>query len=121
MVSATATTVRKTSSATAAKKSRSHPPYAEMITEAIKALKEKLLLVQLKKLVASGKLTKVKGSFKVSPVVKPTTTTTTKTAAAKPKKKTTTTVAATGFAKAKTAAPKKKKATVLEPRDSRGA
>ncbi|PHU07525.1 hypothetical protein BC332_24014 [Capsicum chinense] len=118
MVSATATTVKKTSSAATAKKPRSHPPYAEMITEAIKA---KLLLVQLKKLVASGKHTKVKGSFKVSPVVKATTTTATKTTVAKPKKKTTTTAAATGSAKAKTAALKKKKATVLEPRDSRGA
>ncbi|PHU07526.1 hypothetical protein BC332_24015 [Capsicum chinense] len=121
MVSATATTMKKTSSAATAKKPRSHPPYAEMITEAIKALKKKLLLVQLKKLVASGKITKVKGSFKVSPVIKPTTTTSTKTTAAKPKKKTTTTAAATGSAKAKIAAPKKKKATMLEPRDSMGA
>ncbi|KAK3043470.1 hypothetical protein RJ639_002049 [Escallonia herrerae] len=75
------------------KKPRAHPPYVEMIEEAIVALKErtgssqyaigkfieeeqkdhlpsnfkKLLLVQLKKLVASGKLTKVKNSFKISP------------------------------------------------------
>ncbi|KAK3009184.1 hypothetical protein RJ639_013524 [Escallonia herrerae] len=75
------------------KKPRAHPPYVEMIEEAIVALKErtgssqyaigkfieekqkdhlpsnfkKLLLVQLKKLVAGGKLTKVKNSFKISP------------------------------------------------------
>lgn len=75
----------------------SHPPYIEMIKEAIIALKErtgssqiaiakfieekhkshlppnfkKLLLVQLKKLVASGKLVKVKGSFKLPAASKP--------------------------------------------------
>ncbi|KAK2972943.1 hypothetical protein RJ640_022000 [Escallonia rubra] len=85
-----------------AKKPRAHPPYVEMIEEAIVALKErtgssqyaigkfieekqkdhlpsnfkKLLLVQLKKLVAGGKLTKVKNSFKISPAAsaKPSTT-----------------------------------------------
>ncbi|XP_008218284.1 PREDICTED: histone H1-like [Prunus mume] len=78
-----------------AKKARSppsHPPFVEMITEAIVALKErtgssqyaitkfveeknknlpqtfrKLLLYNLKKLVASGKLVKVKNSFKLPP------------------------------------------------------
>uniref|UniRef100_A0A5B7C2R7 Putative histone H1-like n=1 Tax=Davidia involucrata TaxID=16924 RepID=A0A5B7C2R7_DAVIN len=80
------------------KKPRAHPPYVEMIKEAIVALKErtgsskyaiskfieekqkglppnfqKLLLVQLKKLVASGKLTKVKNSFKLSAAAKPVT------------------------------------------------
>ncbi|CAN4091193.1 unnamed protein product [Withania somnifera] len=128
MVSATTATAKK-SSAAAAKKPRSHPPYAEMITEAITSLKErtgssqvaiakfieekqkdlpsnfrKLLLVQLKKLVASGKLTKIKGSFKVSPVVKP---------VAVVKKPT-----ATGAAnpKAKVDAPKKKKVAVKKPK-----
>jgi len=72
---------------------RAHPPYAEMIIEAIVALKDrtgssqiaiakfieekqkasnlspnfkKLLLVQLKKLVAEEKLVKVKNSFKLA-------------------------------------------------------
>ncbi|KVI00794.1 histone H1-like [Cynara cardunculus var. scolymus] len=78
------------------KKSKSHPPYVEMIKEAIVALKErtgssqyaiakhiedhqkdlpanfkKLLLLQLKKLVAAGKLTKVKNSFKLASGEKP--------------------------------------------------
>ncbi|KAF5752361.1 histone H1-like [Tripterygium wilfordii] len=78
---------------TAVKKPRSHPPYSEMIKEAIMVLKErtgssriaiakfieekqkpnlppnfkKLLLVQLKKLVAAEKLIKVKNSFKLPP------------------------------------------------------
>ncbi|XP_057466888.1 histone H1-like [Actinidia eriantha] len=78
------------------KKVRAHPPYVEMINEAIVALKErtgssqiaiakfieekhkahlplnfkKLLLVQLKKLVASGKLVKVKNSFKLAVTAK---------------------------------------------------
>ncbi|KAM0016156.1 putative linker histone H1/H5, domain H15, winged helix-like DNA-binding domain superfamily [Helianthus debilis subsp. tardiflorus] len=87
MASAKAAITKK---APAAKKPRSHPPYAEMVKEAIVALKEKtgssqyaiakhiednqkdlpanfkkLLLLQLKKLVAAGKLTKVKNSFKL--------------------------------------------------------
>lgn len=79
--------------APAPKKPRAHPPYSKMINEAIMALKErtgssqiaiakfiqgkqnpnlpanfkKLLLIQLKKLVASGKLVKVKNSFKLPP------------------------------------------------------
>lgn len=85
----------KSKNATSAptKKPRAHPPYSEMINEAITALKErtgssqfaiakfieekqkanlpnnfkKLLLVQLKKLVANGKLVKVKNSFKLPP------------------------------------------------------
>ncbi|XP_068318303.1 histone H1-like [Pyrus communis] len=83
-------------SAAKAKKARSppaHPPFVEMITVAIVALKErtgssqyaitkfveekhknlpptfrKLLLYHLKKLVAAGKLVKVKNSFKLPPV-----------------------------------------------------
>ncbi|XP_065863155.1 histone H1.1-like [Euphorbia lathyris] len=77
--------------ASAPKKARSYPPYSQMINEAIVALKErtgsshiaitkfieekqksnlpanfkKLLFVQLKKLVANGKLVKVKNSFKL--------------------------------------------------------
>lgn len=128
MVSATAS-AKKTS---APKKPRSHPPYVEMISEAITTLKErtgssqvaiakfteekqkdlppnfrKLLSVQLKKLVASGKLTKIKSSFKIAPVVKP------PVAAPKPKKAPATkkkpTVGATaGAAKAKPVTPKKK-------------
>ncbi|KAI5580321.1 hypothetical protein POPTR_008G162300v4 [Populus trichocarpa] len=76
-----------------AKKPRAYPTYHEMVKEAIVALKErsgssqiaiakfieekhksnlpvnfkKLLLVQLKKLVANGKLVKVKNSFKLPP------------------------------------------------------
>ncbi|KAM7462931.1 hypothetical protein LguiA_031052 [Lonicera macranthoides] len=87
----------KTKKSAAPMKPRSHPPYIEMIQEAILALKErtgssqyaiskfieekqkenlppnfkKLLLVQLKKLVASGKLTKVKYSFKLAVPAKP--------------------------------------------------
>ncbi|KDO45885.1 hypothetical protein CISIN_1g029087mg [Citrus sinensis] len=83
----------KNAASAATKKSRAHPPYSEMINEAITALKErtgssqfaiakfieekqkaslpnnfkKLLLVQLKKLVANGKLVKVKNSFKLPP------------------------------------------------------
>nr|CCP19601.1 histone H1 subtype 7 [Pisum sativum subsp. elatius] len=76
----------------AAKKPLSHPTFAEMITEAITSLKErtgssqyaitkfieekhkdlpptyrKLVLLHLKKSVASGKLVKVKSSFKLAP------------------------------------------------------
>ncbi|GAY63544.1 H15 domain-containing protein [Citrus sinensis] len=83
----------KNAASAATKKPRAHPPYSEMINEAITALKErtgssqfaiakfieekqkanlpnnfkKLLLVQLKKLVANGKLVKVKNSFKLPP------------------------------------------------------
>ncbi|GMH29230.1 hypothetical protein Nepgr_031073 [Nepenthes gracilis] len=85
--------------ASAAKKSKAppqHPPYIAMIKEALISLKErtgsshyaiakhmeeqqkvalpsnfrKLLSVQLKKLVASGKLVKVKNSFKIPPLEK---------------------------------------------------
>ncbi|XP_055811929.1 histone H1-like [Solanum dulcamara] len=129
MVSATAT-VKKTS---APKKPRSHPPYVEMISEAITTLKErsgssqvaiakfieekqkdlpsnfrKLLLVQLKKLVASGKLTKIKGSFKVSPVVKPVAVVKPKKAPATKKKSSSSSTAAAGAAKPKAVTPKKK-------------
>ncbi|AQK62321.1 Histone H1 [Zea mays] len=89
----------KAKKATAPKKraSPTHPPYAEMVSEAIASLKErtgsssfaiakfledkhkdklppnfrKLLNVQLKKLVAGGKLTKVKNSYKLSSATKP--------------------------------------------------
>ncbi|XP_071701153.1 histone H1-like [Rutidosis leptorrhynchoides] len=89
MAASTKTTVPKKAPAT--KKPKSHPPYAEMVKEAIVSLKErtgssqyaiakhiedhqkdlpanykKMLLVQLKKLVAAGKLVKVKNSFKVA-------------------------------------------------------
>ncbi|EMS57075.1 Histone H1 [Triticum urartu] len=92
-----------------------HPSYAEMVSEAIAALKErsgsstiaigkfiedkhkahlpanfrKILLTQIKKLVAAGKLTKVKGSYKLAKApaaVKPKTATKKK-PAAKPKAK----------------------------------
>ncbi|XP_015088663.1 histone H1-like [Solanum pennellii] len=129
MVSATAS-AKKTS---APKKPRSHPPYVEMISEAITTLKErtgssqvaiakfieekqkglppnfrKLLLVQLKKLVASGKLTKIKSSFKVSPVVKPAAVVKPKKAPAPATKKKSTSTTATAAAKSKVTAPKKK-------------
>ncbi|WCJ23948.1 Histone H1 [Euphorbia peplus] len=99
-------TKSKKAAAAAPKKVRSYPPYSEMINEAIVSLKErtgssqiaiakfieekqkanlpanfkKLLFVQLKKLVANGKLVKVKNSFKLpsksapvaaAPVAKP--------------------------------------------------
>lgn len=67
----------------------------------------KLLLVQLKKLVASGKLTKIKGSFKVSPVVKPVAVVKPKKAPAT-KKKSSSSTAAAGAAKPKAVTPKKK-------------
>ncbi|KAG5514540.1 hypothetical protein RHGRI_035818 [Rhododendron griersonianum] len=79
-----------------------HPPYVEMVTDAIATLKEKsgssqyaitkfieekqkqlppnfkkLLLFHLKKLVASGKIVKVKASFKLPSVEKPKTATAT--------------------------------------------
>ncbi|CAH1427016.1 unnamed protein product [Lactuca virosa] len=95
MASMKATAAKKAPSKT---KPKSHPTYAEMIKEAIVTLKErtgssqqaiakhiedtqkdlpanfkKLLLVQLKNLVAAGKLTRVKNSFKLGVVEKPTT------------------------------------------------
>ncbi|KAL3359664.1 hypothetical protein AABB24_016280 [Solanum stoloniferum] len=129
MVSATAS-AKKTS---APKKPRSHPPYVEMISEAITTLKErtgssqvaiakfieekqkglpsnfrKLLLVQLKKLVASGKLTKIKSSFKISPVVKPAAVVKPKKAPAPATKKKSTSSTAAAAAKPKATTPKKK-------------
>ncbi|RZS06235.1 hypothetical protein BHM03_00036878, partial [Ensete ventricosum] len=82
----------KTTTEPKAKKPAAHPPYAEMIKEAITVLKErsgsslyaigkfiedkhrahlpsnfrKIVLLQLKRLAAAGKLTKVKGSYKLS-------------------------------------------------------
>ncbi|CAI8603316.1 unnamed protein product [Vicia faba] len=92
-MSTTAQTKPKKTAA-AAKKPLSHPTFAEMITEAITSLKErtgssqyaitkfieekhkdlpptyrKLVLLQLKKSVASGNLFKVKNSFKIAPSV----------------------------------------------------
>ncbi|CAL9153634.1 unnamed protein product [Musa hybrid cultivar] len=81
--------------AAASRKPSAHPPYAEMIKEAITTLKErtgsspyaigkfiedkhkahlpsnfrKILFLQLKKLAAAGKLTKVKSSYKLSTIV----------------------------------------------------
>nr|GLL43620.1 histone H1-like [Ipomoea trifida] len=128
MASATAgKAAAKPKKAAAAKKPRAHPPYVEMISEAIAALKErtgssqvaiakfieekqkelppnfrKLLLVQLKKLVASGKLTKVKNSFKLAGTAKTAVAAAAKPkAAAEPKKKT------AAAAKPKAAAAKK--------------
>ncbi|CAL0300018.1 unnamed protein product [Lupinus luteus] len=88
----TATQTKKTASS---KKTSSHPPFADMIFEAILNLKErtgssqyaiakfieekhkdlpatfkKLILQNLKKSVAAGKLVKVKNSFKLAPTVK---------------------------------------------------
>ncbi|CAI9118286.1 OLC1v1019835C1 [Oldenlandia corymbosa var. corymbosa] len=94
---AAAEKVKKAPVSAASKKVRSHPPYYEMIKEAIATLKErtgssvpaiakfvedkegknlppnfkKLLFIQLKKFVASGKLTKVKNSYKLAAPVKP--------------------------------------------------
>ncbi|XP_021894262.1 histone H1-like, partial [Carica papaya] len=108
----------KVAKAAAQKKARSspsHPPFLQMITDAIVALKErtgssqyaitkfneekhkqlpsnfrKLLLFHLKKSVASGKLVKVKNSFKLAPTrsapVKPASAPAKKPAAVKPKK-----------------------------------
>ncbi|XP_047336469.1 histone H1-like [Impatiens glandulifera] len=95
---------------TSSEKTRSHPPYVEMVKEAIVALKErtgssqyaiskfieekhnqlpsnfkKLLLTQLKKFVASGKLIKVKNSFKLAAELKPTAVKKPKTETVKPK------------------------------------
>ncbi|KAK7269181.1 hypothetical protein RIF29_21898 [Crotalaria pallida] len=80
---------------TSSKKPLSHPPFADMIADAIGSMKErtgssqyaiakfieekhkelpptfkKLLLLNLKKSVAAGKLVKVKNSFKLAPTVK---------------------------------------------------
>ncbi|KAL2935936.1 Histone H1.2 [Bienertia sinuspersici] len=86
--------VKKTTAPKKSKSPLSHPPYIDMITEALVSLKErtgsshyaiakhieeqqkvkdlppnfkKLLFNQLKKFVASGKLVKVKNSFKLPP------------------------------------------------------
>ncbi|KAK8478153.1 hypothetical protein V6N13_031359 [Hibiscus sabdariffa] len=87
---ASAVAKKKTASSKKPKSVSSHPPFLEMISDAIVVLKErtgssqyaiakfieekhkqlpsnfrKLLLVQIKKFVASGKLAKVKGSYKL--------------------------------------------------------
>ncbi|CAD6220850.1 unnamed protein product [Miscanthus lutarioriparius] len=111
------------------KKPAAHPPYAEMILEAIAALKErtgsssvaiakyveakhggklptnfrKQLTVQLKKLAAAGKLTRVKNSFKLPPP-RPVTTDAKPKAAAKPKVAKTSAKASPAKAAAKKAA-----------------
>ncbi|XP_057426333.1 histone H1-like [Lotus japonicus] len=143
-----------TKKAAPAKKPLSHPPFAEMITEAIASLKErtgssqhaitkfiegkhkelpptfrKLILHQLKKSVAAGKLVKVKNSFKLAPsrpapakaapaaaapaAKKPKAAA----AAAKPKPKAkTTTAKAVAKPKAKAAAAVVKKASAVKPK-----
>ncbi|KAL7220234.1 hypothetical protein ACSBR2_013155 [Camellia fascicularis] len=147
--SAKVTKVKKTS---APKVSRAHPPYVEMITDAIVAMKErtgssqyaiakfieekqkahlppnfkKLLLVQLKKLVASEKLVKVKNSFKLSSPAKPVSAAVKKAPAAAatvkaPAKKTVVSNAkakakAVGGAKAKGVTPVKTKKVVPKPK-----
>ncbi|QCE07436.1 histone H1-like [Vigna unguiculata] len=128
--------VKKT--AAAAKKPFSHPTFAVMIAEAITSLKErtgssqyaitkfiegkhkelpptykKLVLIQLKKSVAAGKLVKVKNSFKLAPT-KPAAAPA-KAAVAAPKKpksvtKTTTKAASTAAKKKPAAKPKSKTA-----------
>ncbi|KAJ0982404.1 hypothetical protein J5N97_010659 [Dioscorea zingiberensis] len=109
MASDSNATAAKPAKATAPRKPRtapSHPPYLEMIGEAISTLKErtgssqyaigkfiedkhknklppnfhKVLLVQLRKFTASGKLTKIKNSYKLPSASK------TATAAAAPQK-----------------------------------
>ncbi|KAE8670953.1 Histone H1 [Hibiscus syriacus] len=146
MVAATASAVapvakKKTAAAKKPKSASSHPPFLDMISDAIVSLKEragssqyaiakfieekhkqlpsnfrKNLLVQLKKFVASGKLVKVKASYKLPPasaVAK-------KPAAAKPKAATSATVKskpkvavkAPSKPKAKAATPVKAKAKV---------
>ncbi|KAK3190220.1 hypothetical protein Dsin_029781 [Dipteronia sinensis] len=126
----------------APKKPRAYPTYYEMVNEAITALKErtgssqiaiakfieekqkdlpnnfkKLLLVQLRKLVANGKLVKVKNSFKLPPKTSATNTTAvaavkkTKSPSTQKPKSTSTTAAAakkTKSASAKEAAKKPK-------------
>jgi len=106
---AATTETRKSSGPKKPKSAPSHPPFLDMITEAIVTLKEKtgssqyaitkyseekhkhlptsfrkLLLFHLKKLVASGKLVKVKNSFKLAPAA-PVKKSSTVSAPAKPK------------------------------------
>nr|POF10699.1 histone h1.2 [Quercus suber] len=106
---AATTESRKSSGPKKPKSAPSHPPFLDMITEAIVTLKEKtgssqyaitkyseekhkhlptsfrkLLLFHLKKLVASGKLVKVKNSFKLAPAA-PVKKSSTVSAPAKPK------------------------------------
>ncbi|KAJ4722600.1 Histone H1 [Melia azedarach] len=135
MASATVKTAKegKAKNATSApRKPRAHPPYSEMINEAILALKErtgssqfaiakfieekqkanlpnnykKLLLVQLKKLVANGKLVKVKNSFKLPPKSSSTSDT-----AKKPKSSSTSAAAKKPKSSSASAAAKKQKTT----------
>ncbi|XWS42522.1 hypothetical protein CRYUN_Cryun16bG0021400 [Craigia yunnanensis] len=125
---------KKTAGAKKPKLASSHPPFFEMISDAILSLKEKtgssqyaitkfieekhkqlpsnfrkLLLVQVKKFVASGKLVKVKASFKLPPssaAVKPKAASS---AAAKSKPKP---AKAASKPKAKVATPVKRKAKI---------
>ncbi|GMI79186.1 Histone 1.2 [Hibiscus trionum] len=143
MAAATASAVstvakKKTAGAKKPKPASSHPPFLDMISDAILSLKErtgssqfaiakfieekykqlpsnfrKLLLVQLKKFVASGKLVKVKASYKLPP----TSAVAKKPAAAKPKAATSATVKSKpkvvkAAAKTKVATPVKAKAKV---------
>ncbi|KAI3790680.1 hypothetical protein L2E82_03904 [Cichorium intybus] len=129
-------------------KPRSHPTYAEMIKEAIVALKErtgssqyaiakhiednqkdlpanfkKLMSIQLKKLAASGKLTKVKSSFKLATIEKKPTEKKAPAAAKKATgkkapaaKKAAAPKAKSAAPKTKSAAPKTKSATTVKPK-----
>lgn len=124
----TAAAQPKAKKTASSKKPLSHPTFAVMITEAITSLKErtgssqyaitkfieekhkelpptfkKLILVQLKKSVAAGKLVKVKNSYKLAPTTKSAPVKTA--AAAAPKKPKAVTKPA---AKPKSATPKKK-------------
>ncbi|KAL5781872.1 hypothetical protein ACOSP7_006901 [Xanthoceras sorbifolium] len=121
----------KTTTTSAPKKPRAYPTYYEMVNEAITAMKErtgssqiaiakfieekqkanlpnnfkKLLLVQLRKLVANGKLVKVKNSFKLPPK-----SSATNAAAKKPKSPSTNAVAQKPKSSSTTAVAKKTKA-----------
>ncbi|XP_059632410.1 histone H1-like [Cornus florida] len=134
--------VMKAKKTSGPKKPRAHPPYLEMIKEAIVALKErsgssqiaiakfieqkqknlppnfkKLLLVQLKKLVAGGKITKVKNSFKLSVAEKPKAAAATAVKKAAPTKKAVPAKSKTGASvKPKAATPSKAKKVAAKPK-----
>ncbi|KAL8100166.1 histone H1.1-like [Apium graveolens] len=128
--------VPKEKKAAVAKKPKAHPPYSDMIKEAIATLKErtgssqyaitkfiedhqkdlsplfkKHISLQLKRLVASGSLTKIKSSYKLSAPVKPEVVKK-KDVAAKPKKA----VTAVKPKKVAAASATKKKKSVVKPK-----
>ncbi|MBA0574072.1 hypothetical protein Golob_001310, partial [Gossypium lobatum] len=144
MASAVASVAKKkTAGSKKSKSAPSHPPFLEMISDAIVSLKErtgssqyaiakfieekhkqlpanfrKVLLVQTKKFVASGKLVKVKASFKLpsaSAAAKKPAAVAKKPAAAKPKSATTTAAAKSKPKATKTASKPKAKAKVGTP------